>query len=67
MNNTEIAVDPSPVAITTPTDFLPLGEWSVCAIVAVFLIRNLLTTDKQLREINEKLTEKLINNTLERI
>lgn len=67
MNATEIAVNPNPVAITSPTDFLPLGEWSIFAVIAVFLIRNLLATDKQLRETNEKLTEKLMDKTLEKI
>ncbi len=64
MNTYQIAVTTTP-ELPQPKDIPVITEWSVLAIIAVLLIRNLLAIDKTRREADAKIIEKLLDEVLE--
>lgn len=64
MNTYLVAVSAAP-ELPQPKDIPPITEWSVLAVIAVLLIRNLLAIDKSRREADAKIIEKLLDEVLE--
>lgn len=62
MNSQILAVSPTKQAPELPLNTIPqITEWSVLAVVAVFLIRYFVQVDKANREANKQIMDRLLD------